>query len=534
MSTRRALLALAVPLIATAVVSAPAVAGQPQAPDRPLRVMSFNIHHGAGTDERLDLARIAEVIRQSDVDVVGLQEVDRHWSSRSEFVDQASWLARELNMHVVYGANLDLDPAAPGDPRRQYGTAILSNAPILNWDNTFLPRFGNHEQRGLLRARINVRGVPVQVYNTHLQHNDAAERVAQAQAIKQLIGTPDESVILVGDLNATPGTPEIQTLVDDLVDAWEAAGAGEGHTYPAEDPNFRIDYVLQSADVVTRTIAVVTSPLSATASDHLPVVADVALPGEKVGLGGRPVRPLPQAHAHNDYLHERPLLDALDHGFTSVEADIFLVGGELLVGHDPQDLRPGRTLQSLYLDPLAARVRANHGKVFRASGQRLQLLIDIKNTGAATYAVLDRVLRDYRFMLTTYVSGQVRRGAVTAVISGDRPRDLMAAQPVRYAFYDGRMGDLGSGAPASFAPLISDNWTNVFTWRGIGEMPSAERDRLRLIVETAHRDGQRVRFWATPDAAGPERDAIWRELVAADVDHINTDDLAGLENFLRR
>jgi hypothetical protein len=245
------------------------------------------------------------------------------------------------------------------------------------------------------------------------------------------------------------------------------------------------------------------------------------------------VRPLPRAHAHNDYEHARPLLDALDHGFTSVEADIFLVDGELLVGHDPEDLRPGRTLQSLYLDPLSARVRANHGSVYPGSGQQLQLLVDIKNTGAATYTELDRVLRAYRFMLTTYAFGHVRRGAVTAVVSGDRPRELMMSQPVRYAFYDGRLSDLGTGVPASFMPLVSDNWTRVFTWQGVGEMPAAEWYRLRQIVRTAHRDRQRVRFWATPDTPGAQRDAIWRALVDADVDHINTDDLAGLESFLR-
>jgi hypothetical protein len=94
------------------------------------------------------------------------------------------------------------------------------------------------------------------------------------------------------------------------------------------------------------------------------------------------------------------------------------------------------------------------------------------------------------------------------------------------------MADLGQGNPA-LIPLISDNWTRHFTWLGEGEMPAAERDKLRQIVATAHRDGQRVRFWATPDAAGPARDALWRELIAADVDHINTDDLAGLQQFLR-
>lgn len=281
-----ALAAVTVALASPATAAMPGDPPQPQAPDRPLRVMTFNIHHAAGTDDVLDLSRVAQVIRDSRLDVVGLQEVDRHYGARSNFVDQASWLARELNMHVVYGANLDLDPLSPGQPRRQYGTAILSNFPILDWDNTYLPRFANHEQRGLLRARINVRGVPVQVYNTHLQHNDAAERVAQAQAITQLIGTPEESVVLVGDLNATPAAPEIRTFAENLVDAWEAAGVGEGHTHPAEDPTHRIDYILQSGDVVARTIAVVTSPVAATASDHLPVVADLALPGQKVGIGG--------------------------------------------------------------------------------------------------------------------------------------------------------------------------------------------------------------------------------------------------------
>jgi glycerophosphoryl diester phosphodiesterase len=247
-----------------------------------------------------------------------------------------------------------------------------------------------------------------------------------------------------------------------------------------------------------------------------------------------PARPLPQAHAHNDYEHDRPLFDALAHGFASVEADIYLVGGELLVGHDPADLVPGRTLQSLYLDPLARRVRANHGRVFRGIDISLQLLVDIKNTGAATYAELDRVLRDYRRMLSRYRAGRVATGAVTVVVSGDRPRELMAAQRVRYAFYDGRSADLNSGAPASFIPLISDNWNNLFTWQGTGPMPAAERAALRTFVRDAHAAGQRVRFWATPDVPGPQREAVWRELRAAGVDHINTDDLAGLEAFLRR
>ncbi|MDG4863748.1 phosphatidylinositol-specific phospholipase C/glycerophosphodiester phosphodiesterase family protein [Streptomyces sp. T-3] len=249
--------------------------------------------------------------------------------------------------------------------------------------------------------------------------------------------------------------------------------------------------------------------------------------------GGGHKKPLRRAHAHNDYLHPRPLLDALDHRFTSVEADIFLVDGKLLVAHEPGQLDPERTLQALYLDPLKARIKANHGSVHQGSRKPLQLLIDLKAEGAATYLELHRQLAPYRRMFTTYAHGRVHRGPVTAVISGDRAaRAPMEAQTVRHAFYDGRLADLGGPAPASLIPLISDNWANNFTWRGAGPMPAAERDRLHTIVGTAHARGQRVRFWATPDLPGQERGAVWAELIAADVDHLNTDDLAALEGFL--
>ena len=241
-----------------------------------MRVMTFNVHHGVGTDGRLDLNRTADVIRTGGADIVGLQEVDRHFGARSDFVDQATWLAADLGMHVVFGANLDLDPLVAGRPRRQYGTAILSVHPILDWENTYLPRFDGHEQRGLLRARISVEGVELQAYNTHLQHDDAGERLVQAKAIADLIGEPDDPVILLGDLNATPRAPEIRVLTHTLVDVWRAVGASAGHTHPSGHPNRRIDYVMQSTDMVARAIAV--NGARPTASDHLPVAADVALP----------------------------------------------------------------------------------------------------------------------------------------------------------------------------------------------------------------------------------------------------------------
>ncbi|EFL28947.1 putative secreted protein [Streptomyces himastatinicus ATCC 53653] len=262
-----------------------------------------------------------------------------------------------------------------------------------------------------------------------------------------------------------------------------------------------------------------------------------AAPAFADSTGPRPKPPLARAHAHNDYEHPRPLLDALSHGFGSVEADIWLVDGELLVAHDATDLDPTRTLESLYLDPLFQRVMANGGRVYRGYDLSLQLLIDIKTPGEATYLELAKRLRRYSRMFSTAyggVGGGVRRGAVTAVISGDRgARAPMEAEKVRHAFYDGRLEDMGTGVPASFIPLISADWTKTFTWQGVGPMPQEEREKLYQITVAARAARQKVRFWATPDLAGAAREAVWRELLAAHVDYLNTDDLAGLEEFLR-
>jgi glycerophosphoryl diester phosphodiesterase len=108
----------------------------------------------------------------------------------------------------------------------------------------------------------------------------------------------------------------------------------------------------------------------------------------------------------------------------------------------------------------------------------------------------------------------------------------MRSQPVRYAGCDGRLTDLDSEAPAALIPMLSDLWGKHFTWRGEGTMPAEERQKLRGIVEEAHAKGRLVRFWATPDTRTSARKAVWRELLAAGVDLVNTDDLPGLQEFL--
>lgn len=238
--------------------------------------------------------------------------------------------------------------------------------------------------------------------------------------------------------------------------------------------------------------------------------------------------PLEQAHAHNDYLHARPLLDALDQGFCSVEADIFLVHGELLVAHTQSELTQERTLKELYLEPLSERVRQNGGRVYR-DGPVITLLIDFKKDGIATYNALDKLLSQYPNVFSVIKNGKRIEKAVNVVISGDRPFEAVASDEERYAGLDGRLNDLGSDKSVHLMPMISDRWGSHFSWRGEGEMLAAEKDRLLKIVNQVHAEGRVVRFWAIPD-----KPISWKVMQEAGVDLINTDDLAGLGKMLRK
>src|SRR5580658_8804924 len=117
--------------------------------------------------------------------------------------------------------------------------------------------------------------------------------------------------------------------------------------------------------------------------------------------------PLIHAHAHNDYEHTQPLFDALGHGFASVEADIHLVDGRLLVAHNRSQVKPDRTLQALYLDPLRARAAKFGGRIYPKGDPTFYLLIDTKTSANETWPVLRKVLYDYPDLLTKFDGAQV-------------------------------------------------------------------------------------------------------------------------------
>lgn len=244
--------------------------------------------------------------------------------------------------------------------------------------------------------------------------------------------------------------------------------------------------------------------------------------------------PLPDGsthgHAHNDYEHKRPLLDALEHGFTSIEADIHVLDGQLYVAHDKEDIDPSRTLTSLYLDPLQAFLKRNKG--VWAKGTPCFLFIDLKSDADSTLALLEPLLQRYKSMLSEFTGTGGKQRAVTVVLTGNRPMERLKKPSRHYAALDGRLEDLDKNESRLLIPLVSGKWGDFFTWQGHGPMPAEQHARLLDLVHKAHQSGRRIRFWATDVAASEDQAVFWSVLYQAGVDLINTDKLEALRAFL--
>lgn len=248
-----------------------------------------------------------------------------------------------------------------------------------------------------------------------------------------------------------------------------------------------------------------------------------------VGMLEAQVKPLPNAHAHNDYEHERPLFDALAQGFTSVEADVHLIEGELYVAHDrPQSLSADRTLAALYLQPLLEIRKTNDGYIYPGYQEPFYLMIDIKTDAEETYAVLKRQLETYAALLRIYEGDQlVSDGPVTIFLSGNRPIETVRKESRRMVALDGRPEDLGLGFSAEVMPVISQRYGKIVPWQGKGKIPKKQWKKLKQLADAAEREGKKLRLWASPE--DPE---VWKTLLSAGADLINTDELAGLRKFL--
>jgi endonuclease/exonuclease/phosphatase family metal-dependent hydrolase len=253
--------ALAVAGVLLAVLTQPVVPVQPTAGTG--RVMTFNIHSAFSREGRLDPEAIAGIIAYQRPDIVTLQEVSRGWLIDGS-VDLVDWLARRLGMQALF--------AGTADPI--WGNAILSRVGFQDHGSAPLPGEGTRLPRGFLWSRVDL-GLdqPVLVIATHLHHipEESGPRLAQIPVLLNFWDGADHA-LLMGDLNSEPTWPEIRLFEQaGMIDAWSEAGQGPGLTWPADDPDQRIDWIWMSPDLQ----ATAAETVESTASDHRAVVADI-------------------------------------------------------------------------------------------------------------------------------------------------------------------------------------------------------------------------------------------------------------------
>lgn len=227
-------------------------------PANSLHVLSYNIRHGVGMDEQLDLARTAKVITASGADIVCVQEVDQ-LCARSGKMDQAAELGRLCGMNYTFGKAMDFDGGA-------YGLAVLSRWNIIDSKVHHLP--GSGEPRILLETIVDAPGGRLCVSNVHFTHlKNPGEREQQARTVYAALIAGDFPTILAGDFNDGPQSAAINVF---RVSPWVVLPKkGAQLTCPADRPKSEIDYVMVKGLHATQPLVVLDEPL---ASDHRPVM----------------------------------------------------------------------------------------------------------------------------------------------------------------------------------------------------------------------------------------------------------------------
>lgn len=259
-----------------------------------MRIMTYNIHRWAGRDRRLDLDRLAQVIRDSDADVVGLNEVLHPVTVQGRTCAPLAELAERLQMYYAFGPSgwLDYGPGWQGP----VGNALLSRYPLGDITNTLLPRLFTTKQRSLLSATIAAGPVlGLTAFVTHLDHAFEGTRLLQIQGVLRRI-VQRGAHFLVGDFN-TPGflgrnsrcllPPVLRALHRaGYQDAFHAVGEGPAWTFPARSPLVRIDYLFLPVRWAQglRSARTLSCAMTHQASDHRPLLVEWAWP-ERAAAG---------------------------------------------------------------------------------------------------------------------------------------------------------------------------------------------------------------------------------------------------------
>lgn len=221
-------------------------------------------------------------------------------------------------------------------------------------------------------------------------------------------------------------------------------------------------------------------------------------------------------HSHNDYERTAPFWEAYSQHCVSIEADVYLLDGQLLVGHDVEDLRPERTLRSLYVDPIVSLFRQNGGKMWKGSADRLQLMVELKS---ATEPELSEVIA----LLGGFPDVFCTEDGVKVVITGNTPDPADFASYPHWVSFD---GDLGADLGINYTPeqlervaLFSTNFRRFARkWNGKGRMTDPELDAVKAAIAAAHAAGKPIRFWGAPEGT-----TVYFTFWKLGVDWVNTD-----------
>lgn len=224
------------------------------------------------------------------------------------------------------------------------------------------------------------------------------------------------------------------------------------------------------------------------------------------------------AHSHNDYLNTTPFYNAYNEGFGSIEADVFPVNGELYVAHKKEDVRPGNTLNALYLYPLLSKLSTD-------SSRKLNLLVDVKENYKEALAILANQLKP----LMRFLSTPAEKRNVTISISGERPVGKEFNQYPNYIFFDDNLSMEHSIDEWKRINLVSLPFDSISKWKGAGPIPSADIQGLKHAIDIAHKAGKPFRFWAAPDNT-----EAWKQQEKLGVDLIGTDKIGELGRFLKQ
>jgi len=227
-------------------------------------------------------------------------------------------------------------------------------------------------------------------------------------------------------------------------------------------------------------------------------------------------------HSHNDYVQKQQFSLAYQNKVYQIEADIFEVDGETVVAHSKKEIDVKQTLEKLYLNKIDSLFKLHKGKVSDDKKYTFTLMIDFKTSWDITFSVLKKHIEKYEEIFDR----SKNKNAVQIVISGNRPADSLYHTFPSWVYFDGLPNISYAKTDLKRVTMISDNFASYSKWRGVGEIPEADRIKLLAAVKQANKLHRPFRFWGAPDTQD-----CWRQLNEMGVVIINTDKIVECKTY---